>query len=80
MPLLEKYKWYQCGIVKAGTNERMQRFFKTNPSEEQLLILDEMDKINNFIILLGVLLYFVLGVLVGYLIFYFPSIIVKLVK
>jgi hypothetical protein len=70
MPLLEKYKWFQRGIVKAGTNERLQRFFKTNPTEEQLMILDEIDKINNVSWLLAILGYFIAGLTIGWMLWY----------
>jgi hypothetical protein len=66
--ILEKYRWFQKGIVKANTTENWQNFFKTNPSEEQIMILDEIDKKNNLLWLLCVLLYFIGGLLLGWLI------------
>jgi hypothetical protein len=67
MSLLEKYKWFQKGIIKYGTNERLQRFFKTNPTEEQLMMLDEMDKTNTVIWMIGLLIYFAVGAIGGVL-------------
>jgi len=69
MSLLEKYVWFQKGIVKSGADVRLQKFFKTNPTEEQIMMLDDMDKINNTVWLTGLLLYFIMGILAGYLIF-----------
>ena len=66
MSLLEKYKWYQTGIVKAGVTVNLQKFFKTNPTEEQLMLLDEASKMNDTIMWLIVILYLGLGVLLGY--------------
>ena len=66
MSLLEKYKWFQTGIVKAGVNVKLQKFFKTNPTEEQLMLLDEMDKVNEAIWWGIIILYFVLGIAIGY--------------
>lgn len=65
MPLLEKYKWFQKGIVKTGTTVKLQQFFKTKPTEEQLLILDDIDKDNMLLIMFMFFALFLLGVLIG---------------
>ena len=66
MSLLEKYKWFQTGIVKAGVTVNLQKFFKTNPTEEQLMLLDDITKTNDTIMWLIVVLYLFLGALLGY--------------
>ena len=79
MSLLEKYRWFQNGIVSAGTEPRLQKFFKTNPTEEQILFLSEREKIRDAAWLLCILGYFIAGLALGYLIFsVFPIFIEKL--
>ena len=68
MGIYEKYKWFQQGTVKAGTSERWQKFFKTNPTEEQIQTLDEIYKNENIWWLIAVLLYFIAGILIGWMI------------
>ena len=65
MPLLEKYKWFQKGIVKTGTTVKLQQFFKTKPTEEQLLLLDDIDKDNMMIVMFMWLVLSILGVALG---------------
>lgn len=56
--------------MKAGTSEKWQKFFKTQPSEEQIQILDEIDKNNNVLWLIAILLYFIGGFMLGWIIYY----------
>jgi hypothetical protein len=66
MSFLEKYKWYQKGVVRQNTPEKMQQFFKTKPTEEQLMLLDDLDKSNIFLVLVLMSALFGLGILLGY--------------
>jgi len=66
MSYLEKYKWFQNGIVKAGVSITTQKFFKTNPTEEQLMLLDEINKANGIYWGLVIFLCTILGLLIGY--------------
>lgn len=71
MSIIERYKWYKLGIVKKNVNEKMQMFFKTQPTEEQLLILDEMGTTSNNAINLALLLVFIFGAILGGLFVHF---------
>ena len=68
--LLEKYKWFRYGIVKPHVNEKLQRFFKTDITEEQIVFLNEYLEEQNTGFLISLLLYailfFVLGVTIAY--------------
>jgi hypothetical protein len=68
MSLLSRYKWFKLGIVTRKTNVNMQRFFKTNPTEEQLLLLDEMSKENDNVFIIALFIYFVLGFVAGFMV------------
>ncbi len=65
MKLLEAYKYFQAGVVKFGVNETTQRFFKTNPTEEQILLLDKISDQSNIITYLFKLVYLLIGVEIG---------------
>jgi len=79
MTWLEKSRYVQKGIVPPGTSVRMQEFLKTNPTEEQLMILDGMDRVNMFLILIAVGLYFIGGLIAGYIIYHsIPQVLTKL--
>jgi fatty-acid desaturase len=79
MGIYEKYKWFLQGTVKAGTSEKWQKFFKTNPSEDQIQLLDEIYKNDNMLWLIAVLLYFIGGLMVGWVIWnQIPMILSKL--
>jgi hypothetical protein len=65
MDLLTKYKWFKKGIVTRNTSVKLQHFFKTEPTEEQLMMLDDIDKDNTMVIILMFLFMFVYGFLFG---------------
>ena len=69
MSILKKYKKYQEGVVIYGTTPKMQEFFKTKPTEKQIMLLDDID--NQALILYGavLILYLLIGVLWGILFF-----------
>ena len=71
MSIIERYKWFKAGIVKRGTDELMQYFFKTNPTDEQLMYLDEMNNKNNNAFGVGIFIAGVMGAIVGGAIVYF---------
>jgi len=68
MTWIEKSRYVQKGIVPPGTSVRMQEFLKTNPTEEQLMMMDEMDKTNSSLVLIVAGLYFIGGLIAGYII------------
>ena len=79
MSLFEKYKWFQDGIIKAGTEPRLQKFFKTNPTEEQIILLSERETMRDAIWLVCIIAYFIGGLMLGYLLFYsIPQLLAKL--
>lgn len=55
--------------MKAGTSEKWQKFFKTNPSEEQIQILDDIYRNDNILWLIAILLYFIGGFMVGWVVY-----------
>lgn len=67
MSLLSNYKWFKLGIVTRKTNVNMQRFFKTNPTEEQLLLLDELNRETENMLYVGLFIYLILGCAIGFL-------------
>lgn len=71
MSIIEKYKWYKAGIVKRNVDERMQLFFKTNPTDEQLILLDEMNNESNIAFGVGVFFAILLGIIIGLGIMYY---------
>ena len=68
MSLLKKYSYFKAGITMQNTNYLMQKFFKTNPTEKQILILDDMIEREKNLWLCVVLLYLFLGIVLGALI------------
>ena len=55
--------------MKAGTSEKWQKFFKTGPSEEQIQILDDIYRNDNILWLIAILLYFIGGFMVGWIVY-----------
>jgi len=66
MELLEKYEYYEKGIVKANVNESMQNFFKTKPTKDQLLLVQQILRNREAAWAMIVILMAVIGVLLGY--------------
>jgi hypothetical protein len=56
--------------VKRNVSEKLQEFFKTNPTNEQLIILDDLNHINNTtvngLIFLVLIFGLIIGVMIGY--------------
>jgi hypothetical protein len=71
MSLTEKYIWYQRGIVKRNVPEKLQEFFKTKPTNEQLIILDEITQDNNRLENVAIVFLFGLGMLTGGILVYY---------
>jgi hypothetical protein len=65
MSLTEKYLWYTKGIVKTNVDETLQEFFKTNPTQEQLLLLDKRNQTADMGLLVYTVLVLILGILLG---------------
>lgn len=65
MSWIEKYKWFERGIAMNGTSVQMQKFFQTKPTEEQLLILDDISRQEFVMSILLALVVFLEGVLFG---------------
>lgn len=63
--------WYTKGIVKRNVPEKMQEFFKTNPSKDQLILLDEIDSNNNTIVNMALVVIFGFGMFIGGFIAYY---------
>jgi hypothetical protein len=70
MSIIEKYKWYQMGIVKKYVSEKMQMFFKTIPTEEQLIRIDEMIQEDKNQWIIACWLMFILGALLSGILVY----------
>ena len=66
MSLLDKYVRYKQGFVETGVNILTQKFFKTNPTEEQLVLLQKMSDQSGTVYALLALMLGALGVLIGY--------------
>ena len=65
MDLLEKYELFKKGLVPRNTNMTMQKFFKTEPTTDQLLYLQEMTRQNNAVATLGSILMLIYGIILG---------------
>jgi|WetSurMetagenome_2_1015567.scaffolds.fasta_scaffold154193_4 hypothetical protein len=48
MSIIEKYEIYKKGLVTRGTSVTLQKFFKTEPNMEQLLLLSELERQTGF--------------------------------
>ena len=66
MGLLEKYYEYKKGELLHINDKNLLRFFKTKPSDDQLLFINKAMKRQEALTYIGILIYLVLGVLVGY--------------
>ena len=71
MGLMEKYvKWKKGEIFNiTGTEKYMVELFKTGINEDQVLILEKYDKQTTILFLVGLLLYFLLGFVLGIIMF-----------
>ena len=65
MGLLEKYKLWEAGKLHESMNPTTLEFFREKPTEKQLLILNERDKNHALLLLLGCVVYLVLGIVIG---------------
>ena len=65
MSFLKKYKKYQEGVVISGTTPKMQEFFKTKPTEKQIMLLDDLNEQTTAWVILGLVVYMLLGFLIG---------------
>ena len=67
MGLLEKYKNWEAGRLHESSNPHTLALFRTQPTEKQLLILSDRDKLSNYIWMAVAMLYFALGGVAGIL-------------
>lgn len=65
MDIIEKYEIYKKGLVTRGTSTTLQKFFKTNPTTDQLLYMAQMNREDVGIIVLGYITYLVFGIAIG---------------
>jgi hypothetical protein len=67
MDLLEKYEIYKKGLVPRGTTIQLQKFFKTKPTIDQLLLMQQMNREDKILYIGGLFIYLLLGVMLGML-------------
>jgi hypothetical protein len=65
MDIIEKYEIYKKGLVPRGTSTTLQKFFKTNPTVDQLLYMAQMNREEAGFIVLGYIIYLVFGIAIG---------------
>jgi hypothetical protein len=66
MNLVEAYLIYkEKGLVPRGTSTMMQKFFKTNPTTEQLIYLQDMNRTSSTVYTLIAIIYLLLGTALG---------------
>lgn len=80
MELLEKYEYYEKGIVKQNVNEGMQEFFKTKPTKDQLLLVQRILRNREASWAMVVVLMVIVGVLFGYATGYLQCLLDHVVK
>ena len=66
MGLLEDYYQYKKGELPRFPSRPLLKFFKTHPTEEQVMYIEKHDKYTELICMVGFLLYLVLGILIGF--------------
>jgi len=66
MSLLYKYAMFKAGLVDINVNITMQKFFKTNPTEEQLILMQRLSDQAGALYMLLAALFCVFGVVIGY--------------
>lgn len=68
---LERYSYFKKGQVLSNVSLKLQQFFKTNPTEEQLCLLDqihdEQQRKDTVILALVLVVYMLLGGVIGYI-------------
>ena len=65
MNIIERYEIFKKGLVPRGTSVVLQKFFKTNPTVDQLLYLSEIERNNNGLYIATLLLYMAIGIMIG---------------
>lgn len=68
MSLVEKYRLWKRNDAVKNISQDIVDFFRTNPSEDQLVILDRVSKKDNLLFGIIALCYFALGIVLGFLI------------
>jgi len=68
MGLLEDYYKYKKGVLPRFPSKPLLKFFRTRPTEEQVMYIEKHQKYTELIALVGIMLYLVLGILMGYFI------------
>lgn len=67
MNIIERYEIYKKGLVPRGTSTTLQKFFKTNPTVDQMLYLAQKEREDESMMWAGVLIYLLMGILMGFL-------------
>lgn len=67
MNIIEKYEYFKKGLVTRGTSINMQKFFKTQPTPEQLLIISQMNRDDNVYWTTLFFIWLFFGVSIGFL-------------
>ena len=65
MGVLENYKKWKKNELNQKIDKEMMQFFNTNPTEEQLIILDDYTKKIGILLFIAIGLYFLFGVILG---------------
>jgi len=66
MGLLEDYHEYKKGVLPRFPSRPLLNFFKTKPTEEQVMYIEKHNKYIELIAMLGILLYLILGIGIGF--------------
>jgi len=67
MGLLEKYKRWEAGRLHESSNPHTLAFFREQPTEKQLLILTDRDKLHARLWMTVAIVYFILGGVAGFM-------------
>lgn len=68
MNIIERYEIYKKGLVPRGTSTTLQKFFKTNPTIDQLLYLAQKEREEGSLLGATILIYLLMGILLGFVI------------
>ena len=68
MDIIERYEIYKKGLVPRGTSTTLQKFFKTNPTTDQLLYLAQKEREEGSLLGATIIIYLLMGILLGFVI------------
>lgn len=66
----EKWELYKKGVIEKELSPHRLAFFKTNPTDEQIMFLDMHEQRRNGAMIVMILLMFSLGIWFGTIVFY----------